>query len=474
MTFRRSFPTALAGLCVCALLPLAGSAFAAHTVCAGASAECTAVATGAPPAEPGLGATSDPPWNPEKPVAREEPWEFALRLPGRILSIPFALLGVVTPVGLLAVEQSYAVPRTAVVLAALPRFGVNVVPGSQGDDTGTGLSARFEPPSVSRWFVAEHQASTLHYHRTRLTAIGGPARLGYIYEWRPTDGYFGLGQDTKKEDASQYAAQGEELRLTATAPVKWRGVRDVRRNNLTAYVASRTRTLTAGRHEFNPDLAVTRRNRPTIDDAYPEFAGEMGVERANLMYGAELAIDRRWGRPHWTNGTRIKVGFDRFDQPLDAVRLGHARVDGPQYVRYRAEAEGGVSFGRSARTFRLLLRAVDNEVSAGSAEFDPFDYARLGGSEGLAGFQPRRFHDLDAFSGRLTYLFPLTQHFEMALFGEGGNVYRDLQNDARLAGLEASYGIEFRPRTKLAPLGAIGASWSREGTRFTFSLGGVE
>jgi hypothetical protein len=476
MVHRRSFPTALAAGCVCALLSPANSARAADAVGGSAPPDSAAdsVAVAAPPADHGLGPTSDPPWNPSQAISREEPWEFVLRLPGRIISIPFALLGLVTPVGLLAIEQSYAVPRTTLVLATLPRLGLVIVPGSQGDDTGTGLSARFEPPSVSNWFRAEHQASTLDYHRTRLTLIGGPARLGYIYEWRPTDGYFGLGDDTRIHNASQYAVQGEELRLSATAPLRLGGRRDPQRNYLTAWAASRTRTLTSGREEFDPDESVTRRNRPSIENAYPEYAARMGEERANLMYGAELALDRRTGRPHWTNGTRVKLGFERYDEPLDAFVFGHARVDGPQYTRYRAEFEGGVSFGRSARTFRLLLRASDDEVSAGSQPFDPFDYSRLGGSEGLAGYQPRRFHDLDALSGRLTYLFPLTQHFEMAVFGEGGNVYRDLQHDARLDSMKSTWGFELRPRTKFAPLGAIGVAFSPEGTRYTFSFGGVE
>ena len=35
-----------------------------------------------------LGPTTAVPWNPEKPVPRQEPWEAALRFPGRIVSLP--------------------------------------------------------------------------------------------------------------------------------------------------------------------------------------------------------------------------------------------------------------------------------------------------------------------------------------------------------------------------------------------------
>jgi len=49
-----------------------------------------------------------------------------------------------------------------------------------------------------------------------------------------------------------------------------------------------------------------------------------------------------------------------------------------------------------------------------------------------------------------------------------------LRNATRGDRLERSYSVLLRPRMHTAPLGAIGVSWSRESTRFTFSLGGVE
>ena len=52
--------------------------------------------------------------------------------------------------------------------------------------------------------------------------------------------------------------------LSATAPLRLGGRRDPQRNYLTLWAASRTRTLTSGREEFDPDESVTRRNRPVV------------------------------------------------------------------------------------------------------------------------------------------------------------------------------------------------------------------
>src|SRR5207247_7426988 len=129
--------------------------------------------------------TAAPPWNPE--AAPSDPWEAAVRLPGRVISIPLAALGTVARRGLLAVESASLVPRVQAMLARVPEFGVAVLPASLGDRTGFGATARLDPPPLRRLLVADLSGSTGGYNGTRVELRAGPARLGYPPAWRPAN-----------------------------------------------------------------------------------------------------------------------------------------------------------------------------------------------------------------------------------------------------------------------------------------------
>ena len=164
---------------------------------------------------------------------------------------------------------------------------------------------------------------------------------------------------------------------------------------------------------------------------------------------------------------------DRFDRAIEAFAINDAHTEAPQFTRLSAFGEMGFSFGRDPRTVRIAFKAVNQIVAPGTAPVLIPDLMTLGGTGGLWGFEPGRFHDLDAVVGRLTYIFPLTRFFEFDLHAEVGSVYPKLE-DARLNTLRNSYGVSLRPRLDTAPLGFIGVDWSNETVRFRFSFGGVE
>jgi hypothetical protein len=223
---------------------------------------------------------------------------------------------------------------------------------------------------------------------------------------------------------------------------------------------------------------VVRRGR---DDESPSFhvqfqrlgLAQLDQRREHLTYGASASWDGRSGRPHWSRGARIAAQVERFDKPVKALALTDSRDAGAQFTRYTAEAEAGASFFRDPRTVRLLVRVVNNAATGASGPFLLPDLAKLGGKEGLAGFEPGRFHDADLVAGKLTYVFPLAQHFEADLHAEAGGVYPSL-NDVKPSSFENSWGAALRPRTKTAPLGMIGVDWSYEKVRIRFAFGGLE
>ncbi len=407
-----------------------------------------------------LGPTRAKPWNPPRPAPDAERWEQVVRLPGRIVSYPISGLGYVVRHQLTQVEGVSLVPKVEYVLLKSARLGLIVTPASLGDRTGLGGALKLSPIAFRHVVSASLEGSMNGYDRTRVALAFGPLSVSYGYEWRPRERFYGIGLQSSHDSVSTYAAQSEDARVAVTYP--WRRAGQPPRAQAGVWAGPRRMVVRTGREE------------PSFDSRFPVLtATQLDAPLDYLAYGARLMLDRRNGEPHWSRGFRIAGEAVRFDRPVRALALRDARGAAVQFTRYMLEAEGGVSFMRDPRTLRLALRVLDNRPTTSGAVLLE-DLAELGGARGLSGFEPGRFHDLGLVLGRLSYVFPLAEHFEFDLHAEAGGVYPDVWKDARLKTLKNSYGVALRPRTRSAPLGAVGVDWSAETVRLRYSIGGVE
>ncbi|TMQ65127.1 MAG: hypothetical protein E6K78_08110 [Candidatus Eisenbacteria bacterium] len=406
-----------------------------------------------------LGPTTAPPWNPPHAVPSAEPWEQAARLPGRVVSLPLSLLGSLTRHGLLSMEEKHLVPRTVVIVAALPRLGIIVTPASLGDRTGLGGRFGLTPPFLKRALEAEWSGSTRHYSRTRVRASQGALSLEYGYDWRPEERFYGLSDGSSQKDTASFATQTTFVRLglayrfaaeTGHVPLEVR-----------AWIGPRSQVVRDGREDHVTPLSV----------GFPSVSG--GVRQEHLVYGVSLEADARRGRPHWSRGARAELSVEQFTSPTRLLALNDGSMAPVQFTRWGAKAEAGISFWRDPRTIRFAGRIVNQVADVAGQTLAVADLAQLGGSQGLAGYEPGRFHDMDLMVGKVSYIFPLAQHYEFDIHAEAGGVFETLR-DAHDATPKTSYGVALRPRTALAPLGSINLDWSRESVRFGFHLGGVE
>ena len=427
-----------------------------------------------------LAATSDPPWNPPAPVPAAQGWETALRAPGTIASLPFRALGLATRAGLHVVDAHDVVPRVTLIIARSSRLGLSVVPGSLGDRTGFGAGVGLRPRML-RVLKGSVNASTNGYNRERVVLDVRGSGVAYESGWRPREPYFGLGPDSRKSDASAYAASEQRLVLTLAAPWWNRPVARPPRVLLddpvsSARLPSRVRPeLSAWVGETHEKLIDGRDpGRPSAAARFPTLAPDMGGGGVNhWIAGARVGVDARLGHPHWSRGGRLALEVERHGDPSDlSGQLFPAGRPAPSFTRTLLDGEAGCSFFRDPHTLRLAFRLEDRQAR-GDSLLRLTDLARLGGSRGLAGFEPGRFADRDLALGRLTYLFPIARYLELDTHVESGAVFAR-PRDARLAGLRQSYGVALRLRNMTAPLGAIGVDWSAESVRFAFALGGVE
>ena len=122
---------------------------------------------------------------------------------------------------------------------------------------------------------------------------------------------------------------------------------------------------------------------------------------------------------------------------------------------------------RDPRTFRLRVRLNDIDAGRNAGQMLPSDLSRLGGRDGLSGYGPGRFHDLDLLVARLMYVFPLARLAEAELHTELGAVYADVWHDVKPNTLKNSVGISLRGRSDGSPHGELGIDFSPDGVLFS-------
>ncbi len=426
-----------------------------------------------------LRASTERPWNPPAAVPAAERWESVLRFPGRIVSLPLSALGRAADLGLLHVEQDRLDIRVKEAFAFQRRVQFAVTPASLGDRTGFGGAVLWSPPFTRGHVLADVSGSTNHYNRERMSVTFGPWRGNWSSEWRARDLYYGVGMSAPKAGAAAFAERLQSVRLTvsipwrrlpeptpsgatASSPVVIRGPERSRANAL-LWVGSREAVLATGRDP----------RRPSFDVLYPADAANLGRPVEHFIYGGSLTRDSRGGQPHWSHGWRASASAERFDRARAAFAFSDGHPDARSFTRFNAAAEVGASFGHDPRSLRLAVDATDQRPDQGGGRFLIADLASLGGSAGLAGWEPGRFRDLDKAAAKLSYIFPLGLHLEGDLHAETGTVFPRFAA-ARVTDLRHSCGLAIRLRDLHQVIAMAGVDAGPESVRIRFSLGGVE
>ncbi|NOT33389.1 MAG: hypothetical protein HOP12_04375 [Candidatus Eisenbacteria bacterium] len=438
------------------------AAFALLCLPLGAAAQSDAV--DAPSDSTSLAPTAEPPWNPARPVPANLPWEAVLRAPGRLVSLPISALGQLTRQSFIVIEERNVVPRVLFAFALLPSADLTLSPASLGDRTGLGGRIAWNPGFLAHHLQADYSGTTRNYNRTHVALTSERARLEFVREWRPQERTYGLGMTSSGRDTASYSASVGGLHFVVSGAARPAGL-GAAHLAVSGWVGVEDVSVRNGR-----EADVT-----PLDVQFPEYVLAPPDARGFTTVGGRVQLDSRAGAPHWSRGGRLRVEAS-VHEPMNLSDYGvlDGADVGARFTRYSAEAEAGVSFWRDPRTFRLLLHATHLDSRATTFELPLTALSILGGGLGLAGFEAGRFRDRDRVLGRLTYLFPLAEHFEMDLHVESGGVFPDLNDSLRLDELEVSYGVLLRPRLKTAAIGAFGVEWSHEKVRIRYSLGMVE
>ena len=254
----------------------------------------------------------------------------------------------------------------------------------------------------------------------------------------PQEDFFGLGSDSASEDRTSYRLETTEYSGTA-------GFRPVRKLEL------------GGRGSiFNTNVGHgTDQRFPSTEELFAP----------NTTPG----LDRQ---PHYEYGGGF-AKYDYRDHPGNPRSGGLYEIEGGYYHdrdlglysfrRWRMEVQQYLPFFNERRV--IAFRGKLETTSANSTQQVPFFLMpTVGGSEDLRGYREFRFRDKNAVVFNLEYRWEAFSGLDMALFGDAGNVFKDVGN-IKLNKLKTSYGFGFRFNSEQSVFWRIDLGFSPEGMR---------
>lgn len=272
----------------------------------------------------------------------------------------------------------------------------------------------------------------------------GRLELGGRVGWMdaPRVSYFGLGSETRPEDAT-----GFRIRQTyAEGGASWRPARWFQLTGLGGYDAYDEGSGTGRRASIEERFTPVTAPRLGED---PTFA--RGSTTASLLWLDSPGYSRRGGFLRWTYDERA-----RLDSGGDGA-FGLMRTEVVQHIPILRE------------TWVLSLRGRADSVASGAGNAPYFLLPSLGSGSTLRGFQTDRFRDRQSLllSGEWRWI-PSRLALDLALFVDAGTVGRTWK-DVTSGEMKTDYGIGVRIHTPAATALRIDLARGAEGMRLVLA-----
>ena len=256
--------------------------------------------------------------------------------------------------------------------------------------------------------------------------------------------YFGLGNDSQKDDESDFEYRPINVGFTETyQPVKWFSV-----GGGVEYLHPHTGPGDSG-------------SLPQVDDEFPpsEIPGfEVNPDYVNTSLFAVL--DWRQTPGYTTSGGLFRALFTDYNQQGNAAF---------SFLRYDAEVDQYFPLWRANQI--IAVRALVSITQAAGDEQVPFYLMpRLGGARDLRGFRGFRFRDRHRLLLTAEYRWTPSKMMDLALFYERGKV-ASVTSDLDFTGLHYSIGIGARFHAPNATILRIEFAHSNEYNRIIFDTG---
>ena len=303
--------------------------------------------------------------------------------------------------------------------------------GGQGESAGIGIGGGVTLGSRTSVQVVG-RVSAKQYEELEAVFSTPPApvriELQASYQWRPEEQFYGLGQDSRQSQHTNFALRQ-----------KWVGwhtqVTPVRRVRIGGEQKIVWLETEAGRSALFPPTELLFPNLPGLD-------ARMTVDSIGPYFDADLLQ----GEYRWGAMAHASASYQR--------GLGDSRLS---YFRYETELEGRmpVARGRSA-----LVAQGSAELTRPQPGSDPVPFflqPHIGGSSTLRGFSVDRFYGRNLVLATFEYRNQIHPNIQSYIFFDEGQIFDDA-SDLRWLNWHRNYGFGFR-------LGG------RRGTAMRFEIG---
>lgn len=305
-----------------------------------------------------------------------------------------------------------------------------------GSDENPGRANRFDVNGVAARSTRGYQRAGGGLTMRHIAGRAIDARVwGQKFEF-PQEDLFGLGQDSRTEDRTNYLHESTET----GAELRWSPKTFVTFSGGLAYLQPKIGSGTDSRFP-STELRFDEATLPGLT-AQPDFL------RTDL--GAAFELRDNPQHPH--AGGRYAATLSKYDdRDLGAYGFRSVTVDAQQYVplpnRYRV----------------LALHAAVVMTDADAGQRVPFYYQpTLGGSQQLRGFREFRFRDQNSLVMSAEYRWEASWMLDAAVFVDAGKVAAR-RGDLNLRDLDASYGVGLRVHSNSAFVARLDLAFSREG-----------
>lgn len=378
---------------------------------------------------------------PRTKVADRSTWEYVAAVPGALVLVPFEILFGATSATLGFVGRTHAIARVTEVLvsadgrrALLPSYSARGGLGAVYIQRGLiGATSKFELRATGGARSRQTYEALLRRVRFANGRLGAAALARY--QLLPSEPFFGIGQDSRDADETNYGFERTTLQLDAEADL-------TRRLQAAAGVGWTASNVRGGRGSRNPSLTTAgtlpagTRERPRLVRAQAALSWDRRDHPGRPTRGAQGLLGGAVAR-ETTNGD---FGWSEWQAAhTQYVHLGYGRTLG---------------IGAAA--------TVQEPLHGRRIPF--YEAAALGGRETLRGYDRDRFRDEGVVRASAEYRFPVHPNgIDGALFVDAGRVFADLGRDDPSRSVHAGYGIGLRAWNARGVFGTFDLAYSREG-----------
>ncbi len=370
--------------------------------------------------------------------------------PVRIVSAPVTLLNFGMQRGLMSFEKHRMRERLNIYRQYLTSHGITAMIGGLGEGSGFGLGVGYGVQMGDRrplqfvgrgTFLKGYQEFGAKWDI--VGALMHRLSLEGNYQWRPQENFYGLGQDSRKDQRSNFA-----LRQT------WTGARYEFRPHARLAFGTEYRQVWASAHDGTNSVYAS------TGEMFPGLPG-YGVQTRLETMG--VYVDANGIRGEYNLGGSVNVAASR------QRGLGSSNLD---YFLYEVRLEGRLPLIRGNGVLVAQGSSELNRLRGGSDPIPFYILPHIGGSSTMRGFPLDRFYGLNLLMATIEYRYRIHPNFQILTFFDEGQIF-DKTADLSWLNWHRNYGLGFRMHTVNGTVMRVEYGWG-EGSHIHITFGDRE